>query len=67
MRTNSLRRREFAYGQYRQALDKGDRMSRSEYHTAIRDIARYTGLSPKYMSKAIGASLSETDFLKYLL
>lgn len=44
--------REFAHGEYAQALDKGDRISPAEHQTAVKDLARYTGLSTKYLEQA---------------
>ncbi|HEX4750561.1 MAG TPA: peptidase S10 [Bryobacteraceae bacterium] len=44
--------REFAHGEYAQALDKGDRLTKEEYDKVVADMARYTGLSPKYIMEA---------------
>ncbi len=44
--------REFAHGEYMQALDKGDGMSPSEYQTVVKDMARYTGLTAKYIEQS---------------
>jgi len=43
--------REFAHGQYAAALEKGDRLSPAEYQKVIQDLARMTGLSPKYLQE----------------
>ncbi len=43
--------REFAHGQYAAALEKGDRLSPAEYQKVIQDLARLTGLSPKYLQE----------------
>jgi len=43
--------REFAHGEYAQALDKGDQLSKEEYQKVVTDMARYTGLSPKYLEE----------------
>ncbi len=43
--------REFAHGEYAQALDKGDRIEQAEYHKVVQDLARFTGLSPKYIEQ----------------
>lgn len=43
--------RDFAHGEYAQALDKGDRLSKEEYDKVVADMARYTGLSPKYIEE----------------
>ncbi len=44
--------REFAHGEYAQALEKGDQMSADERKKEIEDIAHYTGLSTKYIEEA---------------
>jgi carboxypeptidase C (cathepsin A) len=44
--------REFAHGEYAQALDKGDGLSKDEYQKVVADMARYTGLSPQYIEEA---------------
>ncbi|MFL6447232.1 MAG: S10 family peptidase [Bryobacteraceae bacterium] len=44
--------REFAHGEYAQALDKEDTISPSDYQTAVKDIARYTGLSARYIEQS---------------
>lgn len=41
--------RQFAHGEYAQALEKGDELSTAEYKKVVQDIARFTGLSPKYI------------------
>jgi carboxypeptidase C (cathepsin A) len=43
--------REFAHGEYAQALEKGDAISPDEYKKVVQDIARFTGLSPKYIEQ----------------
>src|SRR5437016_5039718 len=43
--------REFAHGQYAAALEKGDRLSPAEYQKMTQDLARLTGLSPKYLQE----------------
>ncbi len=43
--------REFAHGEYAQALDKGDRMSPAEYQKVVQDMAHYTALSPKFIEQ----------------
>jgi carboxypeptidase C (cathepsin A) len=43
--------REFAHGEYSQALQKGDEISPAEYQKVLRDLARMTGLSPKYIEQ----------------
>jgi carboxypeptidase C (cathepsin A) len=41
--------REFAKGEYHAALMKGDRLSAAERQKVIAEIARFTGLSPKFI------------------
>ena len=43
--------RDFAHGEYAQALDKGDRISPAEYQKVVQDLARFTGLKPKYIEQ----------------
>ena len=43
--------RDFAHGEYAQALEKGDRLSPEEYKKVVADVARYTGLSQKYVEE----------------
>ncbi len=44
--------REFAHGEYAQALEKGDRLTPAERQKVIQDMARFTGLSPKYIEES---------------
>lgn len=41
--------RRFAHGEYAQALEKGDEISKPDYQKVVQDLARFTGLSPKYI------------------
>ncbi|MBZ5723636.1 MAG: peptidase S10 [Acidobacteriia bacterium] len=41
--------RQFAHGEYAAALEKGDQLAPSEYQKVVADLARFTGLSPKYI------------------
>jgi len=41
--------REFAHGEYAQALDKGDQLTPEEYHKVVQDMAHFTALSPKFI------------------
>ena len=41
--------REFADGEYAQALMKGDRLTDAERQKTAQDLARFTGLSTKYL------------------
>jgi carboxypeptidase C (cathepsin A) len=43
--------REFAHGEYAQALEKGDQLSPADYQKVVADTARFTGLSPKYIGE----------------
>ncbi|HLJ47582.1 MAG TPA: hypothetical protein VKU01_16315 [Bryobacteraceae bacterium] len=44
--------RQFAHGEYAAALEKGDKLSPSEYQKAVQDIARFTALKPKYIEQS---------------
>jgi len=46
------RAREFAHGEYAQALDKGDQISKADYDKVVQDLARYTGLKPQYIMES---------------
>ena len=41
--------RQFAHGEYAAALEKGDQLSPTEYQKVVKDLARFTGLSAKYI------------------
>lgn len=43
--------REFAHGEYAQALEKGDKLGAAEYKKVVADTARFTGLSPQYIEQ----------------
>jgi carboxypeptidase C (cathepsin A) len=43
--------REFAHGEYQQALQKGDAITPAEYQKVVQDIAHYTGLKPQYIEE----------------
>jgi carboxypeptidase C (cathepsin A) len=43
--------REFAHGEYAQALDKGDQLSPEERQKVVQDMARLTALSPKFIEE----------------
>ncbi len=43
--------REFAHGDYAQALEKGDELTPAEHQKIVAEIARFTGLSPKYIEE----------------
>jgi carboxypeptidase C (cathepsin A) len=44
--------RQFAHGEYAAALEKGDQLSPAEYQKVVKSIARFTGLSPKYIEQS---------------
>ncbi len=44
--------REFAHGEYAQALEKGDQLSPAEHQKVVEDLAHYTGLSTKFIEQA---------------
>ena len=44
--------RQFAHGEYAQALEKGDEMTPAEHRKAVQDMARFTGLSTKYIEES---------------
>ena len=43
--------RDFAHGEYAQALERGDKLTPAEYQKVVQDTARMTGLSPKYVEE----------------
>jgi carboxypeptidase C (cathepsin A) len=43
--------REFAHGEYAEALQKGDEISPAEYDKVVADMARLTALSPEYIKE----------------
>jgi carboxypeptidase C (cathepsin A) len=43
--------REFAHGEYQQALQKGDAITPAEYQKVVQDLARFTGLKPQYLEQ----------------
>jgi carboxypeptidase C (cathepsin A) len=44
--------RDFAHGEYAQALEKGDQLSTAEYNKVVQDMARLTALSPSYIKQS---------------
>jgi len=44
--------REFAHGEYAQALEKGDQIAPAEFQKVVQDIAHFTALSPKYIEQS---------------
>jgi carboxypeptidase C (cathepsin A) len=47
----ALQARQFAHGEYAAALEKGDEISPAEYQKTVKNLARFTGLSPKYIEQ----------------
>lgn len=43
--------RQFAHGDYAAALEKGDEISPAEYQKTVKELARMTGLAPKYIEQ----------------
>lgn len=43
--------RDFAHGEYADALQKGDQLSPTEYQKVVQDISHFTALSPKYIEQ----------------
>ncbi|MBZ5625912.1 MAG: peptidase S10 [Acidobacteriia bacterium] len=44
--------RQFAHGEYAAALEKGDQLSSAERQKVVKDLARFTGLSTKYIEES---------------
>ncbi len=58
--------REFAHGEYALALEKGDEISPAEYQKVVKDTARMTGLSTKYIEQT-NLRISPQRWFKELL
>jgi carboxypeptidase C (cathepsin A) len=58
--------REFAHGEYAQALEKGDEISPAEKQKVIKDLAHYTGLSTAYVEET-NLRISPQRWFKELL
>ena len=58
--------REFADGEYAQALLKGDRLIPTERAKIVKDLARFTGLSPKFIEES-NLRIRDTRWRKELL
>jgi carboxypeptidase C (cathepsin A) len=58
--------REFAHGEYAQALEKGDQISPDEYRKVVADLSRFTGLPAKYIEEA-NLRVSPQRWFKQLL
>src|ERR1700683_3242646 len=58
--------REFADGEYAQALLKGDRLAAADRAKTVKDLARFTGLSPKFIEES-NLRIRDTRWRKELL
>jgi carboxypeptidase C (cathepsin A) len=58
--------RQFAHGEYAAALEKGDELPQAEYQKVVKDLARFTGLSPEYIQQA-NLRISPQRWFKELL
>ncbi|HMC63209.1 MAG TPA: hypothetical protein VKJ01_28700, partial [Candidatus Solibacter sp.] len=58
--------RQFAHGEYAAALEKGDQLSPAEYQKVVKDLARFTGLSTKYIEET-NLRISPQRWFKELL
>jgi len=60
------RARDFAHGPYAAALEKGDQMSAGEKAQIVKELNRFTGLSPKYIEET-NLRISPQRWFKELL
>jgi carboxypeptidase C (cathepsin A) len=58
--------RDFAHGEYAAALEKGDQISPAEYQKVVKNLARFTGLSTKYLEQT-NLRISPQRWFKELL
>ncbi|HEU4388887.1 MAG TPA: peptidase S10 [Blastocatellia bacterium] len=58
--------RQFAHGEYAAALEKGDELGQAEYQKVVKDLARFTGLSPEYIQQT-NLRISPQRWFKELL
>ena len=58
--------RQFAHGDYAAALEKGDEISPAEYQKVVKELARLTALSPKYIEQT-NLRISPQRWFKELL
>lgn len=58
--------RQFAHGEYAAALEKGDELPQAEYQKIVRNLAHFTGLSPKYIEQT-NLRISPQRWFKELL
>ncbi len=58
--------RQFAHGEYAAALEKGDELSKAEYARVVKSLARFTGLSEKYIEQT-NLRISPQRWFKELL
>ncbi|HYL74194.1 MAG TPA: peptidase S10 [Bryobacteraceae bacterium] len=60
------RARQFAHGEYAAALEKGDQLTPAEHQKIVQELARYTGLSTKYIAQT-NLRISPQRWFKELL
>lgn len=60
------RARQFAHGEYATALEKGDQLTPAEQQKIVQELARYTGLSSKYIAQT-NLRISPQRWFKELL
>jgi carboxypeptidase C (cathepsin A) len=58
--------RQFAHSEYAQALEKGDELAPSDHKKVVQDMARFTGLSSKYIEES-NLRISPQRWFKELL
>ena len=58
--------RQFAHGEYAAALEKGDELPPAEYQKVVRNLARFTALTPQYIEKT-NLRISPQRWFKELL
>ena len=58
--------RQFAHGEYAAALEKGDELTPAEHQKVVRNLARFTALSPQYIEKT-NLRISPQRWFKELL
>ena len=58
--------RQFAHGEYAAALEKGDELSPAEHQKIVKELARFTALSPKYIEQT-NLRISPARWFKELL
>ena len=58
--------RQFAHGEYAAALEKGDELPAAEHQNVVKNLARFTALSPKYLEQT-NLRISPQRWFKELL